>query len=60
MVSGPARLDELERSLRALQRQLDDMQRHQDATLEGVRTSVTTVLDDVTARLAAIDDRADD
>lgn len=55
MISGPARIDELERSLRALQQQLDDLQRHQDATLEGVRTSVSAVLDDVTARLGALD-----
>jgi hypothetical protein len=55
MVSGPARLDELERSVRSLQRQLDEMQRQQDATLDGVRTSVASVLDDVTARLAVID-----
>jgi prefoldin subunit 5 len=58
MVSGPARLDELERSLRALQAQLDELQRHQDEELAGVRASVATVLDDVTARLAAIDAEA--
>lgn len=55
MVSGPTRLDEIERSLRALQEQLDQLQRDQDEALAGVRTSVTAVLDDVTARLGAID-----
>ena len=55
MVSGPARLEELERSVRALQHQLDQLQRAQDDTLDGVRTSVTTVLDDLTARLALLD-----
>ena len=55
MVSGPARIDELERSVRSLQHQLDEMQQQQDSTLDGVRTSVASVLDDVTARLAAID-----
>lgn len=55
MVSGPGRLDEIERSLRTLQDQLERLQRQQDEALDGVRSSVTTVLDDVTARLAAID-----
>ena len=56
MLSGPARLDEMQRSIQALQQQLNDMQLRQDDQLADIRASVDTVLDDVTARLAALSD----
>ena len=62
MVSGPARLDEMQRAIQALQQQLDVMQARQDQHLADIRASVDVVLDDVTARLAALgaDGRVDD
>ena len=59
MLSGPARLDEMQRSIEALQHQLNEMQMLQDEQLSDVRASVAVVLDDVTARLSALAD-ADD
>lgn len=56
MLSGPARLDEMQRSIQALQQQLNDMQLRQDDQLADIRASVDVVLDDVTARLAALSD----
>lgn len=53
MLSGPARLDEMQRSIQSLQQQLDAMQATQDAHMADIRESVSVVLDDVTARLAA-------
>ncbi len=55
MVSGPSRLDELERSVVALQQQLAALGDRQEAALTDVRSSVSVVLDDVTGRLAALD-----
>jgi hypothetical protein len=55
MMSGPTRLDDIERTLHALQHQVDQLQRQQDETLAGMRSSIAAVLDDVTARLAALD-----
>jgi hypothetical protein len=55
MVSGPARLEELERSVVALQQQLAVLGDRQEAALADVRSSVSIVLDDVTGRLAALD-----
>lgn len=57
MVSGPARLDEMQKSIQALQQQISDLHAAQDAQLAEVRANVSTVLDDVTARLAALDSR---
>lgn len=59
MLSGPARLDEMQRSIQALQQQLNDMQKLQDEQMSDVRATVSVVLDDVTARLSALAD-ADD
>ena len=59
MASGPARLDEMQRSIQALQQQLNDMQLRQDDQLADIRASVDVVLDDVTARLAALSDAHD-
>lgn len=57
MVSGPARLDEMQQSIQALQQQISDLHAEQDAQLAEVRANVSIVLDDVTARLAALDSR---
>lgn len=57
MVSGPARLDEMQRTIQTLQQQISDMHTAQDAQLADIRSKVSTVLDDVTARLAALDER---
>lgn len=57
MVSGPARLDEMQQAIQALQQQISDLHAAQDAQLAEVRANVSTVLDDVTARLAALDSR---
>lgn len=56
MLSGPARLDEMQQSIQALQQQLNDMQLRQDDQLADIRASVEGVLDDVTARLTALSD----
>ena len=55
MLSGPARLDELQRSIHSLEAQLDAMQIRQDAQIADLRESVRATVDDVTARLAALD-----
>lgn len=60
MMSGPARLDEMQRSIQALQQQLNDMQLRQDDQLADIRASVEGVLDDVTARLAVLSDNDGD
>lgn len=57
MVTGPARLEEMQRSIDELQQQIGNMQAAQDAQLADIRASVSTVIDDVTARLAALDSR---
>ena len=53
MLSGPARIDEMQRSIQSLQQQLDAMQATQDEHMAEIRASVSVVLDDVSARLAA-------
>ena len=55
MLSGPARLDEMQRTLDVLQRQVNDLKAGQDEQLAEIRSSVGVVLDDVTARLGALD-----
>ena len=60
MLSGPARLDDMQRSIQALQQQLNDMQLRQDDQLADIRSSVDGVLDDVTARLAALSETQSD
>lgn len=55
MTSGPARLEELQRTVQTLSEQLGVLHDRQDAELAELRASVANVLDDVTARLAALD-----
>ncbi len=55
MLSGPERLDELQHAIQQLQQQLAELQSMQDTQMAEIRASVTVVLDDVTARLTALD-----
>jgi hypothetical protein len=56
MVSGPARLDAMERSLDALRLQVEQINATQDEHLADIRARVLVVLDDVTDRLTALDE----
>jgi hypothetical protein len=60
MISGPARIDDLEAQVRALHHHLDVLHRQQEEVLADVRRSVAAALDDVQARREAASPGRDD
>lgn len=54
MVSGPARLAEIERSIAALQQRVDTLAANQERELEAIRTQVRSTLDDLDARVSTV------
>ena len=60
MISGPARLADLDRRLASVEHQLDSLYRQQEAVLAELRQSVSDVVDDVTTRLGELAASTDD